>query len=285
MGPLGELGMKAAEQVQGTILGLALEGHNDRRQLRQQGKLNEQQAATDRQQMQFKQALDIDTWNKTNYSSQVDQLEKAGLNPGLLYGMSGGGGSTTGNSSASVSAAKAPQGGQEIMNLQLMGAQKALLEAQTEKTKAEAVKTAGVDTQLTNQQYRLANIAAQLGAETYEATYQKLMDEAKIIHNEAEISGATKDEQIEIKEGELVGLGLANELKKVGITKTEQEIKTMVEQVAQRWAELSIQEQNAIINGKRYALEKFVRDIPDSTRITVEAIGKIAATATGAKLK
>ena len=33
-------------------------------------------------------------WNYTNYENQKKHLEAAGLNPALLYGMSGGGGAT-----------------------------------------------------------------------------------------------------------------------------------------------------------------------------------------------
>ena len=255
-------------------------GFNDRRQLRQQGKLNEQQYAIDGRALARQKAADLEFWKATSYPGQVAMMKEANLSPGLAYGMSGGGGASIGGT-ATTNAAKAPSGGGEIMGMQLMAAQRDLLKAQTIKTEEKAKNVAGVDRELKNQQGRLATIAANLGSETYEETYQKIIDQAKIIHNEAEISGATKDEVIEIKEGELVGLGLANELKRVGIQKTEQEIETMIEQVSQRWKELSIQEQNAIINGKRYALEKFVKDIPDSTRITVEAVGRIAATATG----
>ena len=35
-------------------------------------------------------------WKDTNYSAQMEELKKAGLNPGLLYGMSGGGATTIG---------------------------------------------------------------------------------------------------------------------------------------------------------------------------------------------
>lgn len=277
--------MDAAGTAVNTGLGMITAGWNDKRQIKQQGKLNEQQYAIDGRALERQKAAELEMWKNTGPQAMTEQLKKAGLSPALQYGGAGGGGATTGGGGSGVNAPGAPSGGGEIMGIQLMNAQKKLLEAQTVKTQAEAKKTAGVDTELTNQQWRMATIAANLAAETYEETYRKIVDMAKIVANEAEVSGATKDEAIELKEGELVGLGLANELKKVGITKTEQEITNLVNQVAQRWKELSIQEQNAIINGKRYALEKFVKDIPDSTRITVEAVGRIAGAATGAKMK
>ncbi len=36
-------------------------------------------------------------WEETNYPAQVKMLKEAGLNAGLMYGMSGGGGTTTGS--------------------------------------------------------------------------------------------------------------------------------------------------------------------------------------------
>jgi len=41
--------------------------------------------------------LQMDMWNKTNYGAQVAHMEKAGLNPALMYGMGGGGGTTAGS--------------------------------------------------------------------------------------------------------------------------------------------------------------------------------------------
>ena len=92
-------------------------------------------------------------WKDTSYGAQVEQMNKAGINPGLMYGMSGGGGQTTGNASGSVSGGSAPVGGGEIqammgmgLQMQLIKAQKEVLESQAEKNRADAAKTAGVDT-------------------------------------------------------------------------------------------------------------------------------------------
>jgi hypothetical protein len=40
------------------------------------------------------QELAMDMWNQTNYKAQVDHMKKAGLNPALMYGSAGQGGST-----------------------------------------------------------------------------------------------------------------------------------------------------------------------------------------------
>lgn len=113
------------------------------KQVQDQMKLNRQQHESQ-----------MDMWKATNYKEQILQMKKAGLSPGLIYGQSGGSGATTGSLGAG-SASKADvtpidlKGGAEIA---MMESQKKLLDAQTEKTKAEAEKTAGVDTEATKTQ-------------------------------------------------------------------------------------------------------------------------------------
>lgn len=142
----------AANTALGGLFGLAFGGIQDRRQVRQQRKLQELQIAGQKEMMDYGMAQQLEMWEKTNYGAQVEQLEKAGLNPGLIYGMGGGGGTTTGSAQGNVTGATATQagGGELAMGLQLgmMKAQMDLVKAQTEKTKVEAEKTAGVDTKL-----------------------------------------------------------------------------------------------------------------------------------------
>ena len=127
MGPIGVaalgIGTGIAEQVGNQIFGEL----NQRRELRGQRKALEQQNAA---------AMDI--WEKTNYSAQMKQLDKAGLNPGLIYGMGGAGGGTIGGSSATA------QGQQGNMGMGIDAAQIALLNAQRKNIEADtANKLAG----------------------------------------------------------------------------------------------------------------------------------------------
>lgn len=195
------------EQAVDAAIGLALEKHNDKRQLRQQGKLNAQQIEGQQQMGQYNQQLALDLWNKTNYEAQTDQLKKAGLNTGLIYGMGGGGGATAHTPTGSVEGGKAPQGGGEIgMGIQ-MGLQKAmqeaqikLTEAQTEKTKVETVKTAGADTAATQQQtatgaqqeevlkleQQLKQIAISVQTQTIDETVRQIQAQVQKAEGEAE---------------------------------------------------------------------------------------------------
>lgn len=158
-GALAQLGLNAAQGVIGAGMGLLLEGHNDRRQIRQQQKLQDMQIAGNKELSQFNQDLALKMWKDTNYSAQMDEIEKAGLSPGLIYGMSGGGGATAQVTQGNVSGGRAPEGGRETiegtaMGLQLamMKAQINLAESQANKNNVEATKTAGVDTTQTQAQ-------------------------------------------------------------------------------------------------------------------------------------
>jgi hypothetical protein len=86
--------------------------------------------------------LSMDMWNKTNVGAQKEHYEKAGMNPALMYGQTGATG-TTSMASGGSAPAQPPMDMSSIM----MGAQLALLKAQTKKTENEAnnIGTDGVD--------------------------------------------------------------------------------------------------------------------------------------------
>ena len=91
-------------------------------------------------------------WEHTNYPNQVRMLQEAGLNPALMYGKGGAGGSTGsqgGGSAASGSAGMPNYGmGMDITNALAQASQIELNNAQAKKLNAEANKIAGVDTDL-----------------------------------------------------------------------------------------------------------------------------------------
>lgn len=97
--------------------------------------------------MELSREQQMKTWNETNYKEQKSQMVKAGLNPGLMYGMSGGGGATTGGGGGGAGAqaqvetpdvAGATQAG---MAMQLGMAQKKQIEEQTKLTEAQRQNT------------------------------------------------------------------------------------------------------------------------------------------------
>ena len=143
-------------QAASSAIGQIFAGMNDRRQIKQQDRLNKQQLEVDKEKMDYQQELGLQMWRDTNYAAQKEEMKKAGLSPGMMYGMGGGGGATTGDPGASVGANAAPKGGGEIMGLQLLDAQRKLKEAQANKANTEAEKLKGVDTQ--EAQTRIASL-------------------------------------------------------------------------------------------------------------------------------
>lgn len=143
----------------GSILGRKQQNEDQREMMELQAKLNQQQA-------QYNQGLAKDMWNYTSFPNQVKKMKDAGLNPALIYGMGGQGGSSSGAGQASgvgLSDAKGMQTGIAIqgMGLELanLASQIELNKSQAEKNKAEAEKTAGVDTQV--QQATMENLITQ----------------------------------------------------------------------------------------------------------------------------
>lgn len=137
----------AASGVMGMIFG----GANDKRQLAMQEKLNAMQLENDMALMNMQHNKQFEMWQKTGPVGMVEQLEKAGLNPGLYYGGGGGSGQTVGGGMPSSGKSNAPVGGGEIIGMMQLQAQQAnieLMKAQAEKTRVEAanIGEGGIDT-------------------------------------------------------------------------------------------------------------------------------------------
>lgn len=243
------------------VTGMAMRKANDRRQLRQQEKLNQQQIAGQKELGQFNQGLALDTWNKTNYAEQRKQMEKAGLNIGLMYGGVGAGGTTQGGSAGNVAGGQAPVGGNEInlgMGMQA-GAQMALLKAQkenidadTELKKIDAGKKGGVDTanveadtegkkqsaNKTRIEAEKAEIEKQIASATSEAQIEKLKTEWRKLDAEAGTAEATEyvasstiaQKQMQEKL-RTEGMKLALEAQRAGITKTKADTAMVAQQM------------------------------------------------------
>ena len=95
----------------------------------------------------------LQMWKETNFGAQRDEMEKAGLSVGLMYG--NGGGSAASTAGGTATQPNAPKTNpvevalqQQSLGLQLkqIEAQNRLANAQATKTIAEANKIAGVDT-------------------------------------------------------------------------------------------------------------------------------------------
>lgn len=105
---------------------------------REQNAFNAQQAAIARQ-------FDLDMFNRevelenSSFQRQVSDMQKAGVNPALMYGGTGASGADTptASSAAQASAVTSPADVNALVQLQMAGAQLRNINAQTDKIKSE----------------------------------------------------------------------------------------------------------------------------------------------------
>ena len=136
--------------IGGALLGMLGAGQQHRRQKELMDIQNRNQQALNKQ----GHDLQFDMWNKTNAKAQVEHYKQAGLNPGLMYGQSGAGGTTGSQGGGSAAGGQAPlmDIGASAMQGAMMKAQIDNINADTKLKDADATKTGGVDTDLGNQQ-------------------------------------------------------------------------------------------------------------------------------------
>lgn len=259
-GALAMLGLQTASQAIGTGMGLALEPGRDRRQITQQQKLQDMQIRGQKEMGDYNYAQQIKMWKETNYKAQMEQMRLAGVNPGLMYGMSGGGGTTTGSQGGSVGGAQAPSGGGEAItgmgmangiNAAIAAANVELMKSQAEKNRVEAAKTAGVDTtkaeteiqsltqgienakvqaELGKVQTRLAKLDQMVAEGTLEERIdrivwesQRVLEDLETVNRNNYINKATQNAQIDIVRRTAIGVLLKNALTAAETKKTGQE--------------------------------------------------------------
>lgn len=284
MGFLGQMAENVANTFTGGLIGQMFGQMNDDRQFRQQDRLMQQQLGYNEDFTKFNNAQQLQMWKDTNYPAQVEQLEKAGLNPGLLYSKGGGGGTTTGSGAATVNAPQAPHGGGEnmgmamsMMQMQNMKAQRELIEAEKNKVIAEtpnvplqgenikadtASKLQGIENQkaqeiLTTQQGRIAKAEADIKSATVEESINIITSQMLKANEEWHTAAAnryvseqTAQTQVNQANLNLVQTGLENILLKTNNQLGQANIKRISNEIAQGWKSLDIQEQNALTNAK-----------------------------------
>lgn len=226
----------------------------------------------------YNQQKQMEMWRDTNYKAQVGELQAAGLNPGLLYGMGGGGGATTGSGGSqmpSIATADAPSNAMgKIMEIGMMAAQKGLIESQTRKNNAEAENEETVNPEKTTQEtenlaqgldnmrqdyevkkleIRLKQMDAHIQGETIDQTIERMTAESKqaqealaLLKNERKVSDATVAEQTQIIKTKAVEALLINSLIRAQTAKTgtdtrlsEQQITNLVQENMREWDKMS----------------------------------------------
>lgn len=250
----------------------------------------------------------MDMWNKTNYSAQVEHLKKAGLNPGLLYGMGGTGGATTGGGGANVDRGHGQ--GMDIAG----AAQLALIKAQTENVEADtANKRSNVpvneatvpklqqDTKTGAAQE--GNIKAQTGLTEVdkriremqegilEATqyyemgkvqeeWSKLVGEARSAGAKGTIDTATIENKIKQETIRTVGMQLENAATSKGIELTDQQIAKLKADIEIGYKDAETGRWNAESNATNAntGRNRLINDISETSGLDIKSVTDILQT-------
>lgn len=253
---------------------------------------------------------DYDYWLKTNYSAQKDQLNKAGLNPGLMYGMgSGGGGQSAGGDMPQA----ASSGGMDIAQnaqLSLMKAQEEKLKADARKANIDADKTEGVDTAagwqgieeskaniksmavknaLTEIQTEIGKLDKQFFDDTYANKVGIVQDEKSILGQKLRSISAMADIDEVTKENVIKGVQLDLGIKLMVIAAAKQGIdeskarvnlmstqgKQMLSSIYQKWAEIEDNRLSQGIQKSKLDLEKEMFEFEKFTGIPKSVINGV----------
>lgn len=279
----GGQGMLAMLPAVGGMIGQAPGGggqqqaaFNDMRQYNMQQALDKLQVKNQEQLTDYNQNAALQMWHNTNYGPQMQEMEKAGLNPALMYAKGGMGG-TASVAPGSVSSSSPPVGGHEKYDSQglgiqtaLMGAQLKLMSAQADKAQAEADKTKGPDTENTQQNTKLQSSQEDLNKIQQEIqsgskndqianiklAYQNGVENLMQNVTKTNVTQDTSNAQITKINADAITAVLTNGLVQAKVDNTEadtlvknEQVNKMINDIAQGWKQLSQQEQKIKLDG------------------------------------
>lgn len=244
-----QLGTQAASAGLGGIFDMIFQPWRNENQLQQNEALMKQQIAGQKQIGQFNYDQQMKMWHATNSEAQMKHLKDAGLNPALMYGGGGQGGSTaTGGQAGNVNGGMADPragGGYTGMNI-LMPAQVKLMEAQARNLDADTTKKAGVETNILTTENELKKLDLKVNSETLWQRINEIISRGIEQENKGLISGQqemigdlTLNSRVQQILQEGINTGLQAEVMKKGIELTDTQINQISTQLAQKWTEIS----------------------------------------------
>lgn len=281
-------GMGLIGPIAGGLMGMWSDGINARRQRRNQRELNQQGLENSMALGEWNRKLEMQMWNDTNYSAQIEQMKKAGLNPGLMY-QQGGSGGTTQIASGSQSGGQATggtntatQGMAVMLQAQMMQSQIEFNKANAQKATAEADSTRGAEG---------TTGASQIGKNTQDVAFSKVMQENVELQNI--VKNATLDTEIDTagaKYNQIItdirATGLQNKVNEEVINEKIQQVrlqtikssleneligtqigvnKANIDKIANeieiRWEQLSINLKNAGTAQRAQVIQKFTAEM------------------------
>lgn len=236
--------------VAGSVLGMF--GGNTRRkqQMADQKELMGMQMENQKKLNREQQKIELENWRATNYNAQRGEMEKTGLNVGLMYGGSGGGGmvmDSGSGGSAQGGSAPTQQNDMGIMGIQLaqLQSQVELNKALANKANAEATKTGGIDTEvagankaLTEMNTKNAEVQNQLqnrsledSLDTIKANRDTAVANSATASTQADVSATTKQAQIDEINAKAINEAFKLSVEKSGIKLNEAQMNKMLEDV------------------------------------------------------
>lgn len=268
-----QVGGNAAGAGVGAIFDIALQPWRNRNQLEQNKKLQAQQIAGQKEMGIFNREQAMQMWHDTNAEAQMKHIKNAGLNPALMYGSGGPGGTTAGATPGSVGGGMADPkagGGHIGMNI-LMPAQVELMRAQARNLDADTAKKSGVETELgqTTIQKLIADTAnvkvqtglARIQKEIAEITQEDITDMASLnaqkiqqevfqLKNQTDISDATKQTIIQTIRQEYVNKVITAAVMKSGMQVNAAQISKMSQEITQGYIALGQKGQEINLKGR-----------------------------------
>jgi hypothetical protein len=239
--------MGIVKEIVGTGLGMLAQNSRAKKQHNRQKELMGLQLGNQKSLNKQGHELQMDMWNKTNYGAQKDHMLEAGLNPALMYGMSGGGGATTGSQgggSAQGGNASAPM---DIGNALQMG----LMEAQIENIKADTkdkLSKVPVNTSTTNLNNAIANLKG-VESNKIEEEANRLIEQTRELAIKNEINEATKEQQIKTIELNAINGAIKNGLDKANKRLSDEKLREISHEIKRKWTETGIKGVQTILNG------------------------------------
>lgn len=223
--------------------------------------------------------LSYEQWQKTGYEAQRKQIEEAGLNVGLMYGQSGGGGQTanTGSGGGAVGG-NAPYEefiGIEATQAMAQMASIELMKAQAKKAEAEANNIAGVEnenikanTALTNMELENKKIENEIKARTIEdivttigANRNKAIGEARTSMTNANINEDTFESQKKEIEAKAINEAFKLNVMKAGVNLDKAKVKEITTSLEQEWEKLYIELEKVGVSKMQNAINEFTAKV------------------------
>ena len=234
---------QAASGIAGGLISNAGNARRQRKAYHQQKKLmdiqQKNQMALNRQGAD----LQYEQWQKTNYPAQMEMLKEAGLNPSMLYGMTGGGGATAGSQGGGQAASGSapspiPMDINSAINSAMAASVIELQKANAEKARAEASSIKGEEgttgaAEIANKeaQTRITNLGYEIGRATQEDQIEKVHWEVENLVKQ----NALTEEQTNLAKEQIAAIGVKMQLDKANINLSQAQVDKIVNDIRLGW--------------------------------------------------